>query len=748
MIFKSGDTALPSSWRPIAGQETMEKLFSGILADRLQVFAGHHHLLPQWQRATSRSDGCYECNLALDLVRDRARRLRTNLYLVWIDIHNAFGSVNRPLLFKILARFGLPPAFVAILQALYSNNVQLYDDGFSYKAIPEVVGVKQGDPLSPLLFSFYTAPALFAVDALQQGFRMPEPISITAFADDELLVAPTEQSMKIQLDALVPVLTALALQVNTRKCKSMSVSYRRSSPTPLSTEFFIMRTVIPLVEPNASVKYLGRPVDIDFFTDVESHSANALSLANLIASAHLSPWFKLEAIRVFVYSSLHYLMRVGAIRIVDLNTLDTELKAVVRRVANLPPTTPTAYIEGPLSVGCLGFPSLLFWQHAHTISQFVSVMNDDSSPAGRMARHSLFELFHMRSLDLIIPVLTARISAVAQARSVTGTNHWTPICYAFKAFRILMEFNLISVNGVISVRLGMKGQDLHSISNESLFRNLCLAVHRITFANLLSLHRGHVFKHFSATHYATSLVDSGWGLKPHEWQLIQRARLDLCFFPSRPFPGARYSLCRRCGFEPETPDHIFRYCEKAPTIYTARHDTILWRVVRLILSSLFLTAEQYDLLEPSIPSLTAILHPKQGITIYVNSIVPEFLEAENPSDRIKKPDIVFKDDVRKIAYIIDVRVVLEYADHSFEAARREKIGKYQVLADILTNKGYKVLLDAFLIGALGSFDPKSLAFFRGLDIPPYHQELCIRYMCSQVSKYACDVYYTFLCQCQ
>ena len=84
MIYKLGDRSLPSSWHPIAGQETMEKIFSGLLVDRLHSFSQRqlHDILTVWQRATAGSDGCYECNLALDMARDAPKAQQTKLHLI------------------------------------------------------------------------------------------------------------------------------------------------------------------------------------------------------------------------------------------------------------------------------------------------------------------------------------------------------------------------------------------------------------------------------------------------------------------------------------------------------------------------------------------------------------------------------------------------------------------------------------------------------------------------------------------
>ena len=302
MIYKKGEKSLPSSWRPIAGQETMEKIFSGILSERLLNFTQNNNILPVWQRATAGSDGCHECNLALDLARDAAKAQHSQLHLVWTDIHNAFGSVDRDLLFNILARFGLPATFIGLIQSLYKNNSLLYDDGQSIRAIPEIVGLKQGDPLSALLFSFYLAPAMLEVTHTPRGFKFDDThiLCIAAFADDALLFAPTAQNMKVQLSDFNNALKHLGLLVNPRKCRSLSVSYC-AAPRVISDTFSIDGEEIERLDDATNIKYLGRPVDADYFSNAKEYQDNVLALSNAIADSHLFPWFKLEALSIFVF---------------------------------------------------------------------------------------------------------------------------------------------------------------------------------------------------------------------------------------------------------------------------------------------------------------------------------------------------------------------------------------------------------------------------------------------------------------
>ena len=740
MVFKSGDKSLASSWRPIAGQETMSKLFTGMLADRLQVFASAHSLLPLWQRATSRSDGCHECNMALDMARDAAKRSRTKLHLVWLDVRNAFGSVNRNLLLSILARYGLPPEFVALIESLYAQNVQLYDDGYFLRIIPEVVGVKQGDPLSALLFSFYLTPVMLAVSSLGKGFRLfgAHTLDIVAFADDMLLFAPSSESMESLLKAAVMALDDMGLKLNVQKCVSLSVSYATSSIVKLADAFTVHGELIPVASTAQTVKYLGRPYGSSFYTDIQSYLDEILALARSIRDCDLFPWYKLQALSVFAYSKLHYLMRVGSMRLMDLYTMDRDLKQVIRTICALPFNSPNAYLESPACCAGLGFPSIAHWLHAHTIAQFANTMNDSTSPVSEMARAGFLAAAKSASLSEALPYVCKRSKlAGASSTHFIGKNHWAALVHAIRAFNSIMEVELVAQDDRVYVKVGLKGSETHVLPTDNLFHHLCLAIHRVTYASLLSSRRGSVFKHLSAHRISLNTLRTGWGLTPHEWQFMHKSRLDIASLPSRPHPGVRPSLCRNCHVYPECINHVLSLCKPRPLIATCRHDMVLWRVVRAILSSLFLSQEEESRILPLIPANRIILDVREGVKIYVNIDVPY------TTDR-KRPDILFIDENQKFAYIIDVQVVVEDNDIVFQDARKDKILTYTPLREALKRKGFRTCLDAFLMGALGSFDSGNSAIMSWLNLPPLHYHCFVRFLCSQVTKYACDMYHAYL----
>lgn len=339
-----------------------ENIFTGALSDRLLRFSQTNSLLSEWQRAFIGADGCSDCNLALDAVRDHERINRRQLHLCFLDISNAFGSVVHPLLFEILIKFGIPQPVVSLIQALYSDSFFLYNDGSGLSEIPERVGVKQGDPLSPLLFNFYIYPAIIATRNEDAGYALSDGLAVRvlAFADDTLLIFRTRTGMRLLLEVFSRVCTALGLSINANKSVSRSVTFSSlKTGRVLKCPFVVNGLTMPQLPEEKTVRYLGRPFGLEDQPDPSLYLTSSLSLARAIADSHLSPWQKLDALQLFVISRFHFLMRVGDVRMIEYKDIDRDLRALIRRMCSLPRFSSSAYIEGPSALGCLGFPSLV-----------------------------------------------------------------------------------------------------------------------------------------------------------------------------------------------------------------------------------------------------------------------------------------------------------------------------------------------------------------------------------------------------
>ena len=89
----------------------------------------------------------------IDDILDYTRHTKMSGILVAIDFEKAFDSLDHTYLFKVLNAFNFGPSFIQWIRTLYSNvSSCIINTGFTSDNFAVGRGVRQEDPLSPLLF--------------------------------------------------------------------------------------------------------------------------------------------------------------------------------------------------------------------------------------------------------------------------------------------------------------------------------------------------------------------------------------------------------------------------------------------------------------------------------------------------------------------------------------------------------------------------------------------------------------------
>ena len=89
-------------------------------------------------------------------IQKKCREQNMGLYAVFVDLTKAFDTVSRGGLWKILARLGCSPKFLAILRQLYEGQQDQVKHNYSLSgSFPTSNGVKQGSVLAPTLVSIF-----------------------------------------------------------------------------------------------------------------------------------------------------------------------------------------------------------------------------------------------------------------------------------------------------------------------------------------------------------------------------------------------------------------------------------------------------------------------------------------------------------------------------------------------------------------------------------------------------------------
>ena len=152
-VWKTATTILIHKKGATDDVSCIYKLLMGILAKRMSSWAIEHDLLSTEQKSARPSEGCYEHGFVLQSVIGDARRLQKDIFVAWLDLRNAFGSVPHAAVFTALNHMGFPPDLIMMLRNTYTNaTTEVRTSSGTTDTIPINAGVKQGCPMSPILF--------------------------------------------------------------------------------------------------------------------------------------------------------------------------------------------------------------------------------------------------------------------------------------------------------------------------------------------------------------------------------------------------------------------------------------------------------------------------------------------------------------------------------------------------------------------------------------------------------------------
>ncbi|KAI4900112.1 hypothetical protein NFI96_030424, partial [Prochilodus magdalenae] len=142
---------------------------------------------------------------AISWVGDR----KVPLALVSLDQEKAFDRVDHGFLERVLMTFGFGPRFLRWLKTLYTEvGSRVSINGHLSDLVPQVSGVRQGCPLSPLLYALYIEPLAAAIRAHPGVDGLPLPgsggkvVKLAQYADDTTLFVCSDQSLRLALDTV------------------------------------------------------------------------------------------------------------------------------------------------------------------------------------------------------------------------------------------------------------------------------------------------------------------------------------------------------------------------------------------------------------------------------------------------------------------------------------------------------------------------------------------------------------------
>ena len=360
------------SYRPISLINVDSKIFSKLLARRLENYLPS--LIAEGQTGFIK-ERVSQLNMRKLLgVIQHNRTDQGEGLVISCDAAKAFDNILFPYLFSTLEKFGLGEDFINMLKLIYhSPRASVLINGMLSAEFSVGKGVRQGDPISPLIFDLAIEPLAEAIrshiniSGIQVG---PINHKIVLYADDVLLFVTNPSESIPAIMSVINMFGAFSgYRLNFDKCVTMPLG--GSVDTPCLPDF-------PFSWSTSGFTYLG----ISITPNVKD--LLRLNFSNVLQSVRrdLTRWFdlpvswmgRINLIKMNVLPRLLYPMQMLPLFITKKVIRDIE-----REFSNFiwhgkKPRLSMKVLQLPKDRGGLAFPNLLYYNwacHCRTVYGWV-----------------------------------------------------------------------------------------------------------------------------------------------------------------------------------------------------------------------------------------------------------------------------------------------------------------------------------------------------------------------------------------
>ncbi len=247
-LFKKGDRRVCSNYRGITLLSLPGKVYSRVLERRIRPIVEPR--IQEEQCGFRPGRGTLDQLYTLRRVLEGSWEFAQPVHMCFVDLEKAFDRVPRGILWEVLQEYGVGGPLLRAVRSLYCRSRSLVRiAGSKSDLFPVHVGLRQGCPLSPVLFIIF-------MDRISRRSHGPEGIwfgsqwiSSLLFADDVVLLAPSSQDLQHVLGRFAAECEAAGMRISTSKSEAMVLDRKKvACSLQVGGEF------LPQVE---EFKYLG-----------------------------------------------------------------------------------------------------------------------------------------------------------------------------------------------------------------------------------------------------------------------------------------------------------------------------------------------------------------------------------------------------------------------------------------------------------------------------------------------------------
>ncbi|CAB0040810.1 unnamed protein product [Trichogramma brassicae] len=550
--------------------------------------------LSQSQKGFLPYEGCFEHNVVLGEILRDAKTRRKEVVVAWLDLSNAFGSVPHAFIHEALDRHSVPLPIRNLVKSSYEGvSTSVKTAGAITDPVRILSGVRQGCPLSPIVFNLALEPVVRAVQATGRGYTLSgQTYNNLFYADDGALVSDSPDGMQLLLRSAEDAAAAVGLCFNPSKSATLHLKGAGTARVQ-DTRFSIQGSEMRSMREGEAYEHLGVP------TGFQGPFSKADKVVKRLAKGwmHLPQWASPEVI--FLPPNMGGGGLLPLADITDLYTIAHAFKLLSSR---------DAAVSGLAlaSLECVAAKRLGRAAAEQDLADYLSgvVDGDFARPSADTA--SLWS--HARN-------------AARRASAALGLR-WVRCA---ERRELGVECRGPSGN-TITVTPQARGQVVRCL------RSALVAHYRERL--LAKKDQGKVYEVTSRSRVGNHFMRSGSFTRFAEWRFIHRAHLDvLPLNATKRWQTGGDKRCRKCGAHLETLPHVIQHCRSNYVAITKRHDGVLDRLVKAL----------------KIPGTVSVNRTVDGVDLEWARLRPDLVVRDEARKKIVIVDVAVPFENRSVA---------------------------------------------------------------------------------------------------
>jgi hypothetical protein len=360
LLYKKSDPTLLSNHRPIVLANTIYKLFTSTLSTILSGYGEKYQILYDSQegfrveRNTTR-----QLQIIISALED-SKLTNQDIYLLYIDFKNAFGSIDHARLLAIMTDLGYPDDAIHLIGNIYSQSTTKFTGAHFNETKPIHIqrGTIQGDTLSPYLFIIFIEPLLCWFQQGSNGYKFKTfdaTISLATYADDLVALTHTLPSIQYQLYKLDKFCKWSGMDLGISKCAITGCSNKSKMNPPNFKTFITTQNIhyrnqpIPILHQDEPYTYLGIQLVPSLKWKLQIHitTTKLTNQCKQLTNCPLTIKQKMHMIDTVIRAGIAYSFYIVPYSLPALKKLDKKVTALQKKICGLPNCTPNITMQFP-----------------------------------------------------------------------------------------------------------------------------------------------------------------------------------------------------------------------------------------------------------------------------------------------------------------------------------------------------------------------------------------------------------------